>query len=138
MSTLPKECPDCGQKIRPCNMMRHRRARHIPRRDRTVYGSKFSVPSMPIRLGVKKDRRYDEVAPRGDGEDRFRIYRLRAGDLQLLATVQTAEAIGTALVTLHEDGEWVGDDSVGVLDTKTDPGHWIVSPWTLGRRPTTD
>jgi len=93
---------------------------------------------MPIKLGVKKDRRYDEVAPRGDGEDRFRIYRLRAGDLQLLATVQTAEAIGTALVTLHDDGEWVGDDSVGVLDTKTDPGHWIVSPWTLGRRPTNE
>ena len=129
-------CPDCGQKIRPSNLARHVRAKHIPNRGLTVYGSKFSVPSMPIKVGKKKDRRYDDVAPRGEGKDRYRIYRLRSGDLQLLATTETAEGVGVGLVALHEDGEWVGDDSVGVLDTATDPGHWIVSPWTLGRRPT--
>lgn len=100
-----------------------------------MYGSKFSVPEMPLRLGKKQDRRYDEVAPRGDGRDRYRIYRLRAGDLQLLATTQTAEGMGIALAQLHEEHEWVGDDSVGVLDTIIDPGHWVVNPWTLGRRP---
>lgn len=131
-------CPDCGVKIRPSNLVRHRQARHIPQRGRTVYGSKFSIPTMPIRIGKRKDRRYDEIAPRGEGPDRFRIYRLRAGDLQLLATTDSPEGMGLTLVTLHADGEWVGDDAVGVLDTKTDPGHWIVSPWTLGRRPTNE
>jgi hypothetical protein len=43
--------------------------------------------------------------------------------------------MGQELADLHEFGEFVGDDSVGVLDTAEDPGHWIVSPWTLGRRP---
>lgn len=136
MTSVPTVCPDCKQRIRPCNMARHRKARHTPQRGRTIYGSKFSIPSMPIRLGKKKDRRYDEVVPRGEGKDRFRIYRLRAGDLQLLASTSTPEGMGLALATLHDEGEWVGDDSVGVLDTATDPGHWIVSPWTLGRRPT--
>lgn len=131
---IPSVCPDCKQKIRPCNMARHRRARHTPKRERTVYGSKFSVPSMALRIGKKRDRRYDDLVPRGEGPDRYRIYRLRAGELELLATTQTPEGVGLTVVTLHEDGEWVGDDSVGVLDTATDPGHWVISPWTLGRR----
>jgi len=135
---LPSTCPECKQKIRPCNMMRHRRARHFPRKTRTVYGSKFSLPSMPIRLGKGADRRYDDLVPRGEGPERYRIYRLRAGELQLLATTGTAEGFGLAIKTLHEDGEFVGDDSAGVLDTATDPGHWVINPWTLGRRPTDD
>lgn len=135
MTAIPSTCPDCKQKIRPCNMARHRRARHTPMQGLTVYGSKFSIPSMPIRVGKSKDRRYDELAPRGEGPNRYRIYRLRAGELELLATTATPQGMGLALATLHEDGEWVGDDAAGVLDTATDPGHWIVSPWTLGRRP---
>lgn len=131
-------CPDCGQRMRPSNLGRHRIAQHVPKKVRTVYGSKLSLPSKPIKLGKKKDRRYDDLAPRGKGEDRYRVYRLRAGDLQLLATSDTAEGMGLALATLHEEGEWVGDDSCGVLDTATDPGHWIVSPWTLGRVTTDD
>lgn len=119
--------------MRPSNISRHRMAKHIPMKRRTDYGAKFSLPEVPIKLSKKKDRRYDDIAPRGEGEDRYRIYRLRAGDLQLLATTDTSQGMGLALATLHDEGEWVGDDSVGLLDTLTEPGKWIINPWTLGR-----
>lgn len=132
MKRLP--CPECGKTIRPSNMARHRRARHLPKAVDSVYGTRYRLPAMPIRVGANRDRRHDEIAPRGDGPWRYRIYRLRGGDLQLISAVPTAEAMGKELTDLHAYGEFVGDDSVGVLDTIEDPGHWIVSPWTLGRR----
>lgn len=128
-------CPDCERPLRPCNLARHRRAQHLPKNKDAVYGEKYLPPPKPIRRGKKTDRRYDEIAPRGIGPQRYRLYRLRAGDLQLLATAEDGEAVGLALVTLHDEGEFSGsDDSVGILDTATDPGHWIVNPFTLGRR----
>lgn len=133
MKVLP--CPDCGQKIRPCNHARHRRAKHLPKRKGAKFGEQFITPPSPIRMGKNRDRRYDEIAPRGEGPHRYRIYRLRAGDLQLIATAENPGHLGLALVTLHADGEFdQADDSVGVLDTATDPGHWIVNPFALGRR----
>lgn len=132
MRRLP--CPDCGRAIRPSNMGRHRRARHLPKAVESVYGTRYKLPAMPIRVGASRDRRHDEIAPRGVGPHRYRIYRLRGGDLQLVSAVATAQAMGRELVDLHTHGAFVGDDSVGVLDTAEDPGHWIVSPFTLGRR----
>lgn len=126
-------CPECGRKIRPSNLARHRRT-HWPEANRVAYGHRFDKPTLPITLGKEKDRRYDEHVPRGEGDHRFRIYRVRAGDLELVATAETGSDMGVALVQLHADGEWIGDDSVGVLDTLVDPGHWIVNPWTLGRK----
>jgi hypothetical protein len=102
-------------------------------RKRTSYGSKFV--GRPIRVGKDRDRRYDEVFPRGEGKYRFRIYRLRAGDLDLIAAAPDAACMGDALLRLYSEGEFIGDDSVGVLDTSEDPGHWIVHPFTLGRKP---
>lgn len=134
MTTKRIPCPDCGRKMVPSNLGRHRLAKHIPQKSRTKYGTRLSIPALPIKLGKKKDRRYDDLVPRGEGDNRYRIYRLRSGDLQLLATTDSPQAMGLALTTLHDEGEWEGDDSVGVLDTATEPGHWIVSPWTLGRR----
>lgn len=132
MKVLP--CPDCGRTLRPCNMQRHRRT-HLPKAKTDRYGKKYVVPKQPIRLGRSKDRRYDEIAPRGEGGERYRIYRLRAGDLQLLATAGDPQGVGLGLVTLWEEGEFDGgDDSLGILDTATDPGHWIANPWALGRR----
>lgn len=128
-------CKDCGQKIVPSNMARHRAARHLPRVKKTAYGTKLEPAPNPIRVGKGKDRRYDEDFPRGFGPYRYRIYRLRAGELELVAAAPDAGSMGVALVNLYQDGEFVGDDSVGCLDTATDPGHWIVSPFTLGRRP---
>lgn len=127
-------CSDCGQKIRPSNLARHRKARHLPKPTTTAYGTKFESPSKPIRVQRASDRRYDEAYPRGVGPYRYRIYRLRAGELDLVAAAPEAADMGEGLVRLHSEGEFVGDDSVGVLDTKDDPGHWVVSPFTLGRR----
>lgn len=125
-------CPDCGRKLRPCNLARHRRT-HLPTPQPRDYGTKWMQPRRPIRHGKLRDRRYDEVAPRGFGPHRFRIYRLRGGQLQLLATCPEPEDMGYALFKLDGEGEWVGDDSTGVLDTADEPGHWVVHPYTLGR-----
>lgn len=127
-------CPECGRKIRPSNLARHRRAHHLPRPAKRKFGRKFAQPAIPITIGRERDRRYDEVAPRGVGPEQFRIYRLRGGELQLLATTGSPEAFGLALFTLWQEGEFDVDDAPGVLDTAEDPAHWIVNPWALGRR----
>lgn len=126
-------CPDCNRNIKPSNLQRHRRTQHLPQPRSTTYGTRYTRPSEPI-VGKGKDRRYDEFIPRGEGRHRFRIYRLRAGELELMHSCSAAEEVGTALFELHFEGEVKGDDSMGVLDTKTEPGHWIVNPFTLGRK----
>lgn len=130
MATL-RTCPDCGRKIRPSNLHRHRVAQHFPRGVATSWGRRYTVPAMPMK---SDDRRYDEIAPRGEGPERYRVYRLRAGELELLATAPSAECMGLALATLHSEGEFITDDSVGVLDTAPEPGKWVVNPYSLGRR----
>lgn len=64
--------------------------------------------------------------------ERFRLYgRGQGRDLRLLATCGTREAIGVALATLAEEGEFEGL-AFGLLDTHgTDetPGTWLVNPW---------
>ena len=127
-------CPDCNKRLRPCNLTRHRRA-HMPKPVVAEHGVRFVPSSQPLVQGKpKNDRRYDEVAPRGIGPFRYRLYRLRAGNLELLAAVETAQALGEELVAQHAKGAFVNDDSVGILDTATEPGKWISNPWTLGRR----
>lgn len=106
-----------------------------PKLKKAEYGTRILEPVNPIRIGKGSDRRYDENVPRGEGKYRFRIYRLRAGELQLVAAAPDAQAMGLALATLHGEHEFMGDDSVGVLDTIVDPGHWVVHPYTLGRKP---
>lgn len=103
-------------------------------RKRRSWGYKFV--GRPIRQGKDRDRRYDAIFPRGVGKFRYRIYRLRAGELDLVAAAPEAADMGVGLVELNKDGEFIGDDSVGVLDTAEDPGHWIVHPFTLGRKRT--
>lgn len=129
-----KACPECGRKVKPSNLERHRRARHLPRGKPVEYGHKFTPPAIPILLGKDEDRRYDDHVPRGIGPHRYRIYRLRGGELQLVASAPDAACMGVGLATLYSEGEFIVDDSVGVLDTIEDPGHWIVHPFSLGRR----
>lgn len=125
----------CGRRIRPCNLERHMRT-HYPRLEKRDWGHKCQPAKRPIRLGAERDRRYDEHVPRGIGPHRYRIYRLRAGELDMVSTAPEPEHLGVALVINDEEGEWDQvDDSVGVLDTAREPGHWIVNPFTLGRRP---
>lgn len=127
------ECPDCGQKIRPCNHARHRRAKHLPKQQAPF--TRWAQPPEPMPSRKGEERRYDEHVPRGEGAHRYRLYRLRAGDLALVASAPDPASLGLALVTCHNEGEFSrADDSVGCLDTLTDPGVWLINPWSLGRR----
>lgn len=124
----------CGRRVRPCNLERHQRT-HIPRLEKRDWGHKVTPAKRPISVGKERDRRYDEHVPRGVGPHRYRIYRLRTGELDLIATAPEPEHLGVALVLLDEEGEWgLVDDATGVLDTAREPGHWLVHPWALGRR----
>lgn len=64
-------------------------------------------------------------------DEQYRISRRTAhGDLEIVATCGTKEAIGVALVTLGEEGEFDGC-TVGVLHKPFEdkPGTWIVNPF---------
>jgi hypothetical protein len=130
------ECPDCASRVRPCNLARHRRT-HAPIPEYRRYSSGaytyFEEPKRPLLQYRTHDRRYDEWFPRGLGHYRFRIYRLRGGELQLIAAAGTPEYFGVALYDLHRRGEFIPDDATGVLDTLTEPGMWVVHPFALGR-----
>jgi len=85
-----------------------------------------------IPLGVDIDPR--DQGPEAEREryrQRYRIYAVRDGESRLMATTPDEGGIGTALVTLAEEGEFE-DAAVGVLDTKGAPrgsGVWIVNPY---------
>lgn len=74
--------------------------------------------------------RYVTDDAREDPEQRFRIYcRTHEGDLQLVATCGTPEALGVAIVTLGREHQF-DDCALGVLDTLGEKGDkWIVRPW---------
>lgn len=127
-------CSACGRKVRPCNLERHMRT-HYPVPQNAGWGTRWLSAKRPLKRGSNQDRLYDEVVPRGEGPHRFRLYRMRAGELDLLATVESPPAVGVGLYYLDQDGEFVTDDATGVLDTLEDPGHWLVHPYALGRRP---
>ena len=56
----------------------------------------------------------------------------------LVATCDTAEALGVALVTLGREGEW-DECPVGVLDTQGETGKkWLVKPWLPSARNISD
>ena len=127
-------CPDCGNPgVRPCNLERHRRT-HAPIPEYRPQGyTFFREPKRPLLQYRTHDRRYDEWFPRGLGLYRFRIYRLRGGELQLIAAAPTPEYFGVGLYDLHKRGEYIPDDATGVLDTLTEPGIWVIHPFALGR-----
>lgn len=58
---------------------------------------------------------------------------------ELVATCATAEAVGTALVTLGREGEW-DECPVGCLDRLAGEGErkWIVKPWLPSARNISD
>lgn len=67
--------------------------------------------------------------------ERFRVYRLRDGELDLLATTPTPEGAQLTVVTLFGEGEFGPADAVGVLDAlpsgreEDQTGVWVVNPW---------
>ena|SRR5438105_15789284 len=98
-----------------------------------------------------------------DDSERFRLYRLCPCDacnglgklpptarrrcpdcrgegrtLALVATASTAEAVGTALVTLAREDEFESCP-VGLLDAEGETGRkWLVSPWQPSPRNVSD
>jgi len=90
-----------------------------------------------------------ELASDRRPEERFRIYRLRDGELKCIATTPDPEGIGLALYTLRSEGEITNDDRTGVLDCFHEPedlaenaalafpqmtptGTWISNPFARG------
>lgn len=65
-------------------------------------------------------------------DERYGLYVIRAGVLTLLATCSCREAVGVALVTLAEEGEFENTEGFGVLDSHGEPntpGEWLVNPF---------
>lgn len=77
---------------------------------------------------------WEEYAPR-NGEERFRIYcRSHEGELTLIATCGSPEALGVAIVTLGREHEF-DDCALGILDALGETGEkWIVRPWEASAR----
>lgn len=66
--------------------------------------------------------------------EQFRIYRRDAqGELGLVATCGSKGAVGVALVTLGEEGEFEGC-TVGVMHRPHEdkPGRWLANPYPAG------
>jgi hypothetical protein len=133
MTEKRMKCPECGSRVRACNLARHRRT-HVPETEPREGYTYLRKAKRPIRQFRTHDHRYDEHFPRGEGDFRFRIYRLRAGVLELIAAAPTPGDFGQALFELHDEGEFITDDATGVLDTLPEPGDWVVHPFALGRR----
>lgn len=127
------KCPECGRELRPCNLERHRKT-HIPGIEQRNGYTKMLKARRPIRQFRSHDHRYDEAFPRGEGSFRFRIYRLRAGELHLIGAAPTPGDFGQAIYEMYQEGEFIADDCTGVLDTLPEPGDWVIHPFTLGRR----
>lgn len=90
---------------------------------------------------------WDDLAPRRP-EERYRVYRLRGGERELLATTPDPGGVGVALCDLRAMGMLTADDAVGVMDCAhgdddaaldglgryTGPGLWVVNPYAQGGR----
>jgi hypothetical protein len=80
----------------------------------------------------------DDLYPR-DLENRYRIYGVVGREQTILATTDSAQGIGLALVTIHEDQKSIGRrladlGRIGVLDVMPNgapspTGEWIVTPY---------
>ena len=70
-----------------------------------------------------------------DERNRYRIYRLRKGQLELLATTPTVRGVGLTIATLSDEGEFGYDDRLGVLDgiRGRGKGRWMTNPFATGR-----
>ncbi len=62
--------------------------------------------------------------------ERYRIYRLCDGNLELVATCGTPEAVGVALVVLARESEFE-KCPVGLMDRPAgkETGTWLIRPW---------
>lgn len=87
------------------------------------------IPATPEEERPTLDR---DSVPRTP-EHRFRIYRQRYDELELVGTAPSEQALGSVLINLGKQGQFA-ESCVGLLDTYgTDevPGTWIISPWDV-------
>jgi len=83
--------------------------------------------------------------PESDYRDRCTDCRGEGRVRQELASCESPEAIGVALVTLAREGEWT-DCAFGLLDrmpenedgTRKETGTWLILPWLPSARNVTD
>ena len=81
---------------------------------------------------------WELVSGRDDPAQRYALYRLCEGELQLIATVGTPQAAGRAFVELGHEGEWE-ECPVGLLDREGEIGDkWIFRPWLPSPRNVSD
>ena len=91
---------------------------------RYVTGFHLSTDDVPVSLNpTPSDAEMEDP-------ERFRIYRLCDGELEIVATCGTPEAVGVALVTLAREGEF-DKCPIGVMDRPAGQktGTWLVRPW---------
>lgn len=107
------DCPTCEGRGQVVAKVR----RTVHKRDPELYGGMSGVPA------VTSERR--ERCPDCRGEGRVR---------EEVATCESPEAVGVALVTLGREGEW-DECPIGVLDRMGEVGQkWIVRPWQPSAR----
>lgn len=59
--------------------------------------------------------------------------------LSLVATCGSKAAVGVALVTLSEEGEWDGDCPFGLMyRPEGEKGRWLIKPWQASARNVSD
>jgi len=82
---------------------------------------------------------WELVSGRDDPAQRFRIYcRDHAGELTLIATCGTPEAVGVAIITLGREHEFE-DCALGILDVLGEKGQrWILRPWEASAKNISD
>lgn len=111
------DCPTCEGRGQVLTEI----ARTVQKHDPIIYGGMSGVP------GITREKR--ERCPDCRGEGRVR---------QELATCATPEAVGVALVTLAQEGEWE-ECPLGLLDSEGEKGKkWLVLPWLPSARNVSD
>jgi hypothetical protein len=74
----------------------------------------------------------------GDGYRRCLDCRGEGRVRQELATCESPEAVGVALVTLAREGEW-NECPFGLLDSEGEKGQkWLITPWLPSARNVSD
>ena len=88
----------------------------------SICGGSGKIDTVPVGGGViTKGVRCPEC--RGEGRTR-----------DLIATMETPEAVGVALVTLAREGEFE-ECPIGLLDTQGETGQkWLIRPWGASPR----
>lgn len=100
----------------------------------------LNPPDLDLVSSLVSTDRYEDAIDRDsvprNQENRYRVYRMYYGDLELVATAENHANLGDVITSLGGKGVFNGT-SIGVLDTRgTDEtsGSWIINPWWTHER----